>query len=1595
MKWLSATAVFTAALPSLLALGETSVTLNQNKTGLSVTDSTNNFTQVTDPAGTIYTIDGDVTLSNYNSIPPTPPSPPAEEGAAESTASSASLSEINSPKKQTQQAPSVDSSSTTTKTANSESKKYTQGGAFYNPYDFAPTSIVTNPGTPGSLTISKIIVPEEGGGIYSKGPLTIEGLENLTFTGNSSQTEGGAIFCESTTTIADIIDTITFSNNSAIVPSPPEEQQVAEQTEAGTPRGNGGAISSKGKLLIEDFGSMNLNKNSASGSGGAFYSDSAIEISRSTGSTFANENTAKENGGVLSSISTITLHDLDSAKFSSNKAEKKGGAIYSGGAFVISGDKGSSSVFFSANKANQEGGGVYANTTTDFFDVSEIKFLANTAGVEPPPSEEEDQKELTSVDKSTPSSHLLLDVPTEESGNGGGLYSKENVTIDGVLSTVLFQGNSAVTGNGGGAYAAKSFSCQNSRRLQFSNNTATKNGGGLYSKEDISWSNLSGTTLFNANKAGEKGGGIYVENDHSVSLTNLEKLELTGNQASSGGAIYAPGGFSITFEKESATILPETPPYAPKPDISAFGDVIISSNKATKVQNPPEDLLVTAASQQTEENNGGGIYSKKVSFSNLNSVSISGNSAEKGGGIFSSATNANGIHALLEKGQKTNKLKATLLLSSSEGLKESDVFFDYIGSVSLSSNSATESGGGIYGKKISFCRINELSFLGNTAQTSGGAIYSTENLNIDNVTNISASNNKGFQSGGAIYAKNFSLDSCRSITFSKNSLVITKPAAAIFSVEENPAGGGAIYGETVSITSTSEGSISFSDNSAITKTASTQISSNINTSSTIAYGGGVSAKTSIKLKGRSSFSSNSADAGGALASLGTISIEGSSNFSGNSATSESGGAIYAGGTLTLAGGATFSGNTSAKDGSAIYLKAPSSSNGESSIKATSTILFCDNVVAPSTMKRSRVYARDDSLSGAAIFGENGTSSTTPKLDLTAETGDIIFRNNAVGSVEKNSTFCSIGGKIDLNLYADKGTIYFYDAVNTTGSSASTCKINKNNGTSYTGKVVFSGKEHANKSTIGQKVTLSSGSLILDNAELTVNSFTQEGGTLVMNAGSALIAKKPDTVLHTLSSEKQASKTTPVNLKTLQADSKLAQPRSAGENGITITNLLIDISGLIGGDGKKAPKINLADGNNDSSVDLSQASITIIDPNGDLYQNPALGKDLDLKLINLPEEQDNISNIKLYGDITPLKGYMGTWKLETSENNSITAKWTFDRYQQWAYVPRESSYYLNSLVGARASLVAVKQGILNNCLSSARFDDPLYNVVWTSGVGTFLQIEEHAGAAALNYNSKGYIAALDSKPNPDLILGAAFSQMFGRTKTEKMHKDYDYYNSEHSYQTTFYAGCPVFLLSKNYRNKRPVLWQGILSYAYMKHRSRTFYPSIWEKNLADWHDRAWVLDSRLTFDFREPTVDSSARLSAFLGCECLSLRQSSFEESYYNPRKFDSTSYRYVALPVGFSMEGTLLFEYALLYNKMMLAYTPSIFRNEPMAQYIVLSEGTKGVIRGNVPPRNTARIEFHNNTQFAPCWSLYGSYTMEAGENSFVQMLNLGSRMVF
>lgn len=410
-------------------------------------------------------------------------------------------------------------------------------------------------------------------------------------------------------------------------------------------------------------------------------------------------------------------------------------------------------------------------------------------------------------------------------------------------------------------------------------------------------------------------------------------------------------------------------------------------------------------------------------------------------------------------------------------------------------------------------------------------------------------------------------------------------------------------------------------------------------------------------------------------------------------------------------------------------------------------------------------------------------------------------------------------------------------------------------------------------------------------------------------------------------------------------------------------------------------------------------ITLVDPNGTFFQNPALGSDQTISLLVLPKDSNKMQaqKVVLSGDISPQKGYTGNLTLDLNNlQNGIQAIWTFKSYRQWVYIPRDNHFYANSILGSQMSMATVKQGLINDKLNLARFDEVAYNNLWVSGVGTKLSQRGGPRSEEMTYYSRGASVALDAKPAQDLIIGAAFSKMIGRSKSLKQEHNYTHKGSEYSYQASVYGGRPFHLvMNRGTERTLPLLLQGVISYGYIKHDTVTHYPTIRERNKGEWEDLGWLAALRLSSVLKAPTQGDSKRISVFGEFEYSSIRQKQFTETEYDPRYFGNCTYRNLATPLGIALEGEFKGNDILMYNRFSVAYMPSIYRNSPVCKYKVLSSGEGGEIICGVPTRNTSRAEYSTQLYLGPLWTLYGSYTLEADAHTLANMINCGARMTF
>ncbi|WP_080121789.1 polymorphic outer membrane protein middle domain-containing protein [Chlamydia suis] len=1465
----------------------------------------------------------------------------------------------------------------------------------------------------GSLKVQSNGAEEKGGGIYAQGNLSIQSSKQILFNSNTSKQGGGALYIEGDVKFQDLEELHikynkagTFETKKVTV-SLPKSADITK---------NSLSASSQSESTTEPSQPGSTTETTTptppvTAKGGGIYTDKNLSISNVTGIIEIANNKATDVGGGAYVKGALTCENSHRLQFLKNSSDKKGGGLYTEDSITLSNLTGKT--LFQENAAKEEGGGLFINGN----DKSLI---------------------MTGLD-----SFCLINNTSAKSG--GGAYVSKEISqtytatseefpgITPVHGETIITGNKATGGSGGGV-CTKRLALSNLQTVLLSENSASENGGGAYTCPDNFPSPVadSSTTTGPPPPAGAPAAAgaptaaatssLFFLTASADPVAAAPKAEKDPNAGKDFLIDYV---VNTTISKNTAT-KKGAGVYAKKAKLSRIDALNISENSAQETgggicctESLELDAIVSlSATGNRAGKEGGALHAKTLTVSNLQSgFSFSNNTANSSstGAVTTATQPAASPGAALPKASAANPSTSSPTTtpqptsSPTPSPTTSQTTPAYAGVV----------GGAIYGETVSFSKCSGLcQFAGNSA--------------IDNTPSSPSLNVQG----GAIYAKtSLSIeaeDSSTSYVFAGNSVSSGKAPTT------GQIAGGAICSPTITLKCPT----TFSKNTAsMAPAASSSGSSSPDASASSIKDtiGGAIAGTTISLSGTSRFSENAADLGAAIGTLSLvapsgsgsqqtlteqISLEnGSFSFEKNKANKR--GAIYAPSVSIKGNNITFNQNTSTDDGSAIYF------TKEATIESLGSVLFTGNNVTAEQANSTQTSGQNTNTKnyGAAIFGDP-VSSQQPQTDdttltLIASSGNITFSNNSQNTTPESPAdkFCSIAGYVKLSLQAAQGrSINFFDSIHTstkktgqTQNSYTSLDINKpENSKTYSGTISFSSELHENKSYIPQNVVLHNGTLVLkEKTELHVVSFEQKpGSSLIMEPGAVLsnqniangaLAINGLTIdLSSMGTPQPGEVFSPPELRIVATSSNVA---GAGANGASGGSGSVGVGGKVTASkelytaaASAAPgAANPAMG--DNKVFLT-GNLTLIDPNGNFYQNPLLGTDLsNVPLIKLPSNTNEIdvSALTLSGDLAPKKGYIGTWTLNPDpQTGKIVANWKFDMYRRWVYIPRDNHFYANSILGSQNSMVVVKQGLINNMLSNARFDDIAYNNFWVSGVGTFLAQQGTPLSEEFSYYSRGTSVAIDAKPRPDFILGAAFSKMVGRTKAIKKVHNYFHKGSEYSYQASVYGGKFLyFLLNKQHGWALPFLLQGVVSYGHIKHDTTTRYPSIHELNKGDWEDLGWLADLRVSMDLKEPSKNSSKRVSLYGELEYSSIRQKSFTEIDYDPRHFDDCAYRNLSVPVGCSFEGAIMSYDILMYNKLSLAYMPSIYRNSPVCKYRVLSSNETGEVVCGVPTRTSARAEYSTQLYLGPFWTLYGNYTIDVGMYTLSQMTSCGARMIF
>jgi len=416
----------------------------------------------------------------------------------------------------------------------------------------------------------------------------------------------------------------------------------ADRVDQGIEFGRGGGISLQTCELIAD--GVDIARNVALSEGGGIYCEgsSPERMAVISGGSRLSSNMAfgAGGGGVYSRDNFLSIEIDSTVVIDGNNAFNSGSG---GGVFI----KESRSVVIDAtvsnNTAGVDGGGIFVER--DPFDSSlEIggQFEGNIAE------------------------------------NGGGIFSQASALV---LEDATFDNNTAFE-NGGGVRITESAVIRDS---QFLGNTAMK-GGGLFSQAPTQL--LVGTT-FNANFAWSEGGGFHL--DGSLLGGSFASAAITGcqffsNQSFMGGGIFCDAG-SLQIQNGSVFVgnfaMESGGGIAAFSSQFNFGGFVSFFTNIAGVDGGGIALSgsnLNSLGQTKMESNGAGsrggaIFNQSSFVTVIGGFEILGNSATKGGGIYTES---------FGPGNVPDPIFGSLTRQGSFGV------------VSISGNTATEAGGGIF-----------------------------------------------------------------------------------------------------------------------------------------------------------------------------------------------------------------------------------------------------------------------------------------------------------------------------------------------------------------------------------------------------------------------------------------------------------------------------------------------------------------------------------------------------------------------------------------------------------------------------------------------------------------------------------------------------------------------------------------------------------------------------------------------------------------------------------------------------------------------------------------------------------------------------------
>ncbi|MDR2858512.1 MAG: autotransporter domain-containing protein [Novosphingobium sp.] len=881
--------------------------------------------------------------------------------------------------------------------------------------------------------------------------------------------------------------------------------------------GNGGVIASSNTIDLEIKleTSLTATGNKTSGTGGAIHSGAKLTITGIGSLDLENNSAGGSGGGAINSTGLMTITTDGNQTFSGNKAtgtNSNGGAIRSANGVTLTSTAGK--IVLDGNEATGLGGAI-ANVSTSAVTIKGLSV------------------ELTNNTAAT---------------GGGGISSQGSVSITADNGNLTISGNNTATGTGGGVRSTQGTVTleDTGGTIILSKNSADSYGGAVFGSTGITITGAvtAGTDATDDGNSASSGGVLYASGvTNATSLISVDggDISMKYNEATTaggaiGGGVSTTGTPTVNVElaKNSGTVTlthnktTSTSSTSGGGAIAATGKVTIGSadNVTTTTLNDN-----SAASTNTTASGGGAIYAG-MGISIFGDLTALRNSASKGGAL---ATSAGPI--VVDYGDvdmRENKATATngnggAIIAAGGGGTGTVSLAGTTGNVTLMDNSATLSGGAIYAQAgVTVGNVDGTTTItGNHVGLGGkgGAIFSLAGPVTVNGSTITLSDNftadangdtNTANAGGAIFAQldatlngNLTADNNKSgtggaIMANNGNVILNGASIALTNNTATKQGGGAILAQGTTSGGIARGSVTFGDG--VTATSVTLTGNNATTGS----GGAVQTQNGVTVNGALTASGNHAGAAVGAAAANTAADPAAAavtayaeapNGPYPAATQILGGVIAAYGTdgsgVVVTGDTSLSQNSAATYGGAIF-----ASNTVKLATTTGNVLLSDNHSG---------FGGAIMTSAAVELGHDGATTTLTDNTATGSGGAIYAATGVTitGALNANGNSANYGGAIYAgtagSITQDGGDVHIGDtAANTAANYGGALYAGRDINLAQTsGNVTL-----ANNSGSAGGALLAFGSVAIGNTAgrltITGNKATGDGGAIYADINVTLL-----------------------------------------------------------------------------------------------------------------------------------------------------------------------------------------------------------------------------------------------------------------------------------------------------------------------------------------------------------------------------------------------------------------------------------------------------------------------------------------------------------